>query len=362
MITAILSPGRASSGNNTAVSPVFKESPASNPNASNAVQSGTAAQVAAFQAKGIPQGLKAYNPADPFASFYPIVVTRNTPLKAPAGFPVSAEACMRARGLIYWKSTPGDCGTNKPLSDSDLQDLTIARSSASLATSTLGVAGVLAGPATLGISIGVAVIATAVQAIFTHHAQAVTTEQSTLCQVAQLWNQVMAQVDSQVYDGTIDPSDAATIISNLGSELTGNLEAIMKTCDAACVYQGIINCHVDFAKTYYPWLAPNGDVAGNPSNPAIGASRPGSPLSSPISSTPVAVVANPGNVPQTNVGISNSQAQPTGGSQVPTFNDTSYSNVNPALTTSFGGITSTTWVWVGLAAIVGTIIYLIVRK
>src|SRR5437899_271954 len=42
---------------------------------------------------------------------YKIVALRNKPAGSPADFAFVAEACLRARGLLYAKAVPGDCAS-----------------------------------------------------------------------------------------------------------------------------------------------------------------------------------------------------------------------------------------------------------
>src|ERR671922_2803050 len=59
-----------------------------------------------------PMGLAGY--PGPFSSpqldnQYKVVAQRNKPSGAPSSFLVACEASLRARGIIYYKTNPGDC-------------------------------------------------------------------------------------------------------------------------------------------------------------------------------------------------------------------------------------------------------------
>lgn len=240
--------------------------------------------VAVFESYGAPQGLRAYNPNDPFASFYKAIVARNTPSGVDASsFGVQCEAMLRARGLIYWKSNPGDCGSaGTQLSQNDLMALHLTSSAASVGLGALGTAGIISGAATLGIGAGVTVAVAAIQQLFAHHAEAVRNEQATICQVAGIVNQVIKYLDANVINGNFDPGDAANTFKNYVLQVNGQLDSIKKTCNAACYYEGFLNAQADFALIYYSNVAPSGSArALSPSNPSIGNLVSRSPLSSP---------------------------------------------------------------------------------
>jgi hypothetical protein len=295
------------------------------------------ASVQTFQAQGVPQGLKPYNPSDPFASYYAAVVARNTPPGAnQANFAIACEGCLRARGLIYFKKTPGDCPVNYKVSNGELQAVSLGQAAAGTATGILGAAGVIGGIATAGIGLGIAAGAGLIAEIFQNHAAAVKDEQSTLCNVAGLFNQVIAYLDSQVISGKLDPTDAVQILGQYCDQFDAQLDTIKKQCDAACTYEGIISAHKDFASIYYPRIYPSNVVAAqSPSNPAIGNTYSPSPLSAPTSVNPISVL-----------GQANTSAAVSGEAPDP-YGPTS-SAINAALP-----VTSSDWLlYAGIAAVI----------
>lgn len=196
------------------------------------------------------------NPLDPFTSLYPEIATRNAPRNVSPDFPTVVEASLIARGLIYFKNSPGDCGTPTPL---DLENASFAKAGGSVASSGLslglglaGIGGAAAGAATAGLSVAI----TAVVEIFTHHAEAVANEQATICKVAGVTNQIIPHIDRLVATGAISPADGVGQMENFVEQLNAQLGTIEKTCNAACFYQGVMDAHADFVKTYYPALAP----------------------------------------------------------------------------------------------------------
>jgi hypothetical protein len=229
------------------------------------------------------------NPNDPFASLYPTIADRNMPASSPQGLPhFTAEmtASLIARGMIYYKNSPGDCGSPTSL---DLTSASLAKSGGSVASAGLSVglaAAQIGGAAAAGATAGLSVAISAIVEVFHHHAQAVATEQETLCRMANIVNQVIPHVDALVANGTISPSDGEGQLANFVEQVNGQLQAIEKTCNAACFYQGILNAHADFAKSYYPALAPPQILA------------PLAPFSAPVS-----LYNSPGGVPAASLGI-----------------------------------------------------------
>lgn len=171
------------------------------------------------------------------------------------------EACLIARGLLYWKSTPGDCGSPTVV------DLT----SADIASGAGQIAGGIASMAGATIP-GLGAAVQAVEQIFAHHAQAVATEQQTICSVAQLMNQIIPYYDLQVRNGNISPGSAIAGMQNFIAQVNAKLQTIYKPCNAACVYMSFLAAHSDFLNTYYPAIAPAGVFAHRPGAPPITAS------------------------------------------------------------------------------------------
>lgn len=103
---------------------------------------------------------------------------------------------------------------------------------------------------------GIGIAVQAITSIFQHHAQAVYTEQQTLCRIAGVVNQVIPYYDAQVRSGQVSPSTAYQGIQTFMAQVNAGLSTIEKQCNAACVYAGIFAAHADFAQSYYPAIAP----------------------------------------------------------------------------------------------------------
>jgi hypothetical protein len=236
-----------------------------------------------------PQGLLAYPgitglPSD-IDKQYAIVALRNKPAGAPDGFAVLAEACLRARGMLYHKSSPGDCGQASAVPGGlpSAQIVGLSGMAASGVIGGLGAAGTLSGAATLGIGTAVSLAVAGISAIFTHHDQAVKNEQATICQVASYFNGLIVQIDDAVLSGQITYDQGITYMKQVTNQAISGLQSIYKPCNAACVYQGVLRAHADFAAWFYPRISPA----------TFGAQAPGS---APIAMTVAGAVPDAGAV------------------------------------------------------------------
>lgn len=174
------------------------------------------------------------------------VAQRHVPPGASAAWPILCQAFLIARGLIYWESQPGDCGS----SDYDLSNIG--------AEATQAGGGVASGIAAMaGASLpGIGVAVQAITQIFQNHTNAVITEEKTICQMMFVINTVIPYYDKAVALGQISPSDALAGMQNYLAQVTAKLATIQKKCDAACVYSGVLSAHADFCGIYYPAISP----------------------------------------------------------------------------------------------------------
>jgi hypothetical protein len=222
-----------------------------------------------------------YNSNDPFASTYAVIAARNKPpaLTPPGSddFAVLVESCLRARAVIYWKDKPGDCGsTSKVETPGAVTALKLGQAGVGTAGSlaTLGIIGTAAtiplGIATLGLGLLIAPII----GIFQHHAQAVANEQETLCAMATQATPAIQQIDAFVKSGQVTPDQGIQAMQATVANLKGAISGIEKNdsshCNAACYYHGVLDAHADFAKQYYPAIAPAlaGTAPASPNNSA----------------------------------------------------------------------------------------------
>jgi hypothetical protein len=179
------------------------------------------------------------------------------------------------RGFIYFKKVAGDCGVAGSPIDFDAESEQIASGIANVSNIALP---------------GIGSAISAIAGIFgAAHAQAVQTEETTICQVTLIINQVIPYYDGQVRSGKISPTTAYKGLQSYFAYVAAQLKQIMKTeCDAACVYIGILNAHAAFAAVYYPAIAPSSAFSIAPGSAPIVSSTPGGVIS--------ASVANSGNV------------------------------------------------------------------
>ncbi len=225
------------------------------------------------------------------------VAQNSIPPGAPSDFATVCWASLVARGIIYFKSNPGDCPTQSPIGLSNAQLTGIAGGLAgagiSIGTAAAGIAS-MAGSVLPGIQVAVS----AISVIFAAHAQAVANEQQTICSVANIVNQVFAFYDVAVLTGKLSPTTAYSGMQTYLSQVNGQLETIEKTCNAACVYQGILKAHAVFVQYYYPAIAPSQLSVAAPGAAPIKASSPGGVISTGTSpsvwSAPPAPKLTPG--------------------------------------------------------------------
>jgi hypothetical protein len=238
----------------------------------------TSAGVAAYENCGAgPMGLQPYGAIGNgnIDAWIAAAVAQSKPSGAPSDYSVSCAANVRARGIIYYHSTPGDCGAPQATSGiTTPQIVGLSGAASSGVVGGLGVAGVIGGAATLGITAAITVAVGALEAIFAHHAQAVANEQATICQVINYFNPIVARLDAAVRSGVISSDEGITYLSQVAASARNGLAGIMKTCNASCVYQGTLQAHIFFAKNFYPAIAPVSIFPQAPGNPPDGYGTP----------------------------------------------------------------------------------------
>jgi hypothetical protein len=167
------------------------------------------------------------------------------------GFGNLMEACLRARAVLYYKSTPGDCGTATPLVDPGASD-------AAVAGQVGGIVGSIIGAAIPGLGTIIGLIEEAIE----HHAQAVQTEETTLCSVSTQATAGIKAIDNAVATGAVTPTQGVQAMAQLVQTMNQGLQTILITpTDAAAYYISVMNAHLSFASDYYPTIAPTGIAA-----------------------------------------------------------------------------------------------------
>jgi hypothetical protein len=191
------------------------------------------------------------------------------------------KGALQYNRLAYCKSSPGDCGSPN---SQDVNPYQIAGQSESVAGAGFAVAGGIggAGSAAAGIAstasvvlAPVGVIIGVLGAISAHHKQAVITEQATLCQVANAWNQVMDNLEPAVAAGKVSLQQAIQYVQNAHDSLVGMIQSIEKSCNAACFFHAGLDSLLSFNKKYVlPSLVPNQTTVVAPQGAAGSSASP----------------------------------------------------------------------------------------
>lgn len=212
-------------------------------------------------------------PAAQIAGWIQTAISQSKPPNVNASYNNECESMLRARGLLYCHTTPGDCGSAPPPGSAIAtpQVVGLGAAAGSGVISGLGAAGILAGPATLGITAAIAVGASAIESLISHHSQAVANEQSVLCAVMNFYNPLIKSIDAQVMSGAISSDDGLTLLKQTGLTAINGLNGILQTCNAACYYRGYIQAQNYFAANYYPAISPASNIGPQgPGNPPDG--------------------------------------------------------------------------------------------
>ena len=190
-----------------------------------------------------------FNPNWPFNAEASSIVSREQPsgIGDVTGYTNLALACLQARAVLYYKNSPGDCGTPTVANTSAESDVSTAVSLASPVLSEIPGLGSL-----IGFIVG----------IFAEHAQAVAQEEQTLCSVSIKATPAIQSIDAAVMAGAITPAQGVAAMQQLVTQTVQGLQSILKTpTDAAAYYIGVMNCHLAFCPTYYAAIAPAGVAA-----------------------------------------------------------------------------------------------------
>lgn len=233
--------------------------------------------------------LAKYNSLDPNAAAIKAAVAASTPPGADSSYAIVCEAMLRSGGLLYWKNNPGDCPA--PTAPGGISSGQIAGLSGQAATGALSgiqAAGVISGPLTLGIGTAITSAVSAIESIFAHHAQAVADEQSTICGVAGYFNQAKQQIDNAVRSGQISPDAGVTYLTQVANQAKSGLSSIVKTCNAACYFQGFLQAFINYSRTWYDYISPSNMVfAQAPGGPPTSyGTPPGGVTTSPANPAP----------------------------------------------------------------------------
>jgi hypothetical protein len=243
-----------------------------------------------------------YDPNDPLSSIYPSIITSNTPQtlqrgKFATGYAQFAEACLRARTLLYCNKVPGDGTTPTALTGSlagirataglGITSAGLGISVASkLGTISSGLSSAL-GLATAGAGIAVGVILQ----IFQNHAAAVQAQANALTTLCPEASVAIQQIDLAVANGQASPTQGMQALQQLQQIFVANTRQLTKDCNAFCAYIGILGAQIDLSP--YKWgvnMVPNFPVSTARAVTPLGAGVLGSQNGI---ITPTAVISSP---------------------------------------------------------------------
>lgn len=165
-----------------------------------------------------------------------------------------AVAAMVTRRMLYFRATPGDCGSGNLVLPGQTQATLFA------AKGIGGAAAVDPEPISKGILTGLSAIFGGFGA---HHAQAIKNEQDTNCSVATGYNQAITSIEQAVMQGVMSPDQGAALVSQVVAQLDPVLARIAKQCNVSCGARIALQALVKFnAELAMPLLAPQTNIPG----------------------------------------------------------------------------------------------------
>lgn len=171
-------------------------------------------------------------------------------------------ACLRVNRIIYYKQSPGDCGGPTAAQGSVTLAASRAAGGAASAAGGLASSGIFAAGSTALAATGIGAVVVGIGALITgiigaHHAQAVATEQATLCDLSNKWGQLAAALEQGIVNGQYNLQDANTGLAQAVAQLDAGIAHIVKECNAACGYRKVLKALQIFNKErVFPSLVP----------------------------------------------------------------------------------------------------------
>jgi hypothetical protein len=193
----------------------------------------------------------------------------------------AVTAFLIARRLIYYKCSPGDCGAPGFALTNTGASITKGIVAGSSAAATVDPE-----PISKAILTGIAdVVGVFGQA----HANAVATEQTTICGVSVNYNSAVQGLEQAVEQGVMLPSQAASVLDQITAQLDAVLAGLAKPCNASCIFRiGLRALNQYFDEQVFAALAPSVDIPGI------------TPILAP---PPIASAATPGTTGNTGLGV-----------------------------------------------------------
>lgn len=236
-----------------------------------------------------------WNPSDPFAVVYPLILNQYRPSGQKAGGPwdALAEGCMRTRAILFCNKTPGDCAVASSSAPS-LGTLTGVSVASKLGTTAASVVGGIAGVASVTgpIAAGVGIAVSTILQVFQAHAAAEARQSTALCGISGPTTNAIQSVDAAIAQGQDTPASGAAAMSYIYSQMVAALGSIFKKGNAADGYERVMQCQVALAQYRYgivPLPVPlggNSSVSVNQTSTIV--PIPGtSEVETPVTVTPV---------------------------------------------------------------------------
>jgi hypothetical protein len=151
----------------------------------------------------------------------------------------SALMMLGAAGEVAYIPGSVDCAAAQGVATGAQNDMKIAQTASGLALTGVNVglmaAGAALGPVTAGISIAVSSIVGLFSTLVNHHAQAVKTEQTTLCTAVPAANNYLSIIAQAVSGGQSTPQEGISALESLKGDFRSAVGSIYNDCNAACV-------------------------------------------------------------------------------------------------------------------------------
>ena len=156
----------------------------------------------------------AYNANDPLQPLYDFIKANTPSLYRGPTWDAYEEACLRSNAILYFKTTPGDCGTSAVATSKYSTDLQIqGQIGSSLSIVTGGISNIIA---------GIAEIFTAA------HATAVANEQTVNCAIANFVNSVAPQIEAFYFAGKLTGAQAYQAYQAMVTQAIDGLGSVSK--------------------------------------------------------------------------------------------------------------------------------------
>lgn len=176
-----------------------------------------------------------WNPNDPFASVYPLILSVYRPPGHLSGgsWDALAEACMRTRTMLFCNKVPYDCLSGPVAAGTGNEKLISAASGIGVSVASVFV------PLP-----GVGQLINGIIGTFAAHAQAEAKQSNTLCAACGSASEGIQSFDNAVASNAADAGSAYQGMNQLSLQFAGFLAQIYKKGNAADGYERIMKCQL----------------------------------------------------------------------------------------------------------------------